>query len=149
LIETVFKELLLEFVALENERLALEDRKKVILARISEIQRPLVEHFTEYTIDQLHAGNRTIKPERKLWAVVKDKDNKRAIAALQASGLGEFVNEGFNVSSLSAHFRALEDVLRPGEILHLPPLLDEAFELVPETKLVSRALPGRRKAVTN
>lgn len=82
------------------------------------------------------ASGQLVYVSRQLWARAAGGDKPAACSALKEAGLGDFVEEGFNVHSLSAYFRELRE--RDGAIdvdSLLPAQLRGAIELTEDHKI--------------
>lgn len=95
----------LRFTEIEHERRTLEDRLKVLKKEKAKLEPQILADFEAGKVQNSRVNGLLIYLHRQLWASAKDGDRARACAALKAAGLGDYVEEGFNSSSLSAWVR--------------------------------------------
>jgi hypothetical protein len=120
---------LAEALALRQiERRRLEDDLKAAKADCDEMGEELLRRWMETGVSSVKAHGMTLYIHSQLWAGVERAEGEatgaayaRAAAALEASGLGDFVEQRFNVHSLSAHFRELADAKAWTEVGELLP----------------------------
>ena len=148
--------LMRELADLSMEKAKRKDRIDAINKRIAEIE-PLIRQ--EMLIDGLESmkvgnvgGNAAKKAilyiHTQHWAkaadppeaddgeipVTKDDMRRRAIAAMEAVGIGNFVKRGWNTHTLSAWCR---ERIKEGE--EMPPEFEGVIVLVPDTKVRVRS----------
>lgn len=101
-----------------DEFVGLTRRKKALEADVAEIKRELGpvtaalldEYATEGVRRKVTTDGVAVGITRRIWARAADGDKDSAADALEAAGLGDYVQRGFNANSLSAYFR--EEVKR-------------------------------------
>ena len=134
---------------LRDQYIDLVVRKRTLETEINQLKRQIAP-LEEALIDELveHGDRRTAVNQdgwsahliRKIWAR-PTQDKPAACHALREAGLGDFVEEGFNTNSLSAHFReiAKQYIAEHGHGASLDDLLPEplrgAIALTEDTKL--------------
>jgi hypothetical protein len=123
-VETLNTSALARFVELTTRKRELEEQVKDVSRQISEIEELLLEDFSSSGVSSVRTDGGTVSIRRELWASCKDGDYGRACAALEAAGLGEFVQPRFNSMTLSGYFRELD---RNGD--PIPAALEGAIDL--------------------
>lgn len=124
-------EMLEEFASLKLRVRELDAEKRDLNQRISRLEPRLLEQFEETGTRNIGvAGVGTVFLNRTGWARVKkagekttEAEKRRAIEALKAAGLEQYIGEDFSISKISALFREMD---KAGE--SLPPELDGAIE---------------------
>lgn len=105
-----------EFVRLTIRKQLIEAAKRKTTGRLAELEAQILEDFaTNGESGRRHAATGTlVSTARRIWARVAregdeatDAERERAADALIAADLGDYVQRGFNVNSLSAYFREL------------------------------------------
>lgn len=102
-----------------------EDARKALTAEADKLEREILEAFVDAEVQSVQVDGSTVYLERKLWAQ-KETDpstdepvpTEVVVEALNAAGLGDFVQEGYNTNTLSAYLRDLDENEEP-----LPPAL--------------------------
>jgi hypothetical protein len=96
------------FVALEKRRRQLEIEIDNIKSEAAELELRLLPQFELSGMERISIDGRTVYVERKLWAKAKNDDKPAVCKALKHCRLGDYVEETFNVNSLSAYIRELD-----------------------------------------
>jgi len=113
--------------------------------RLGPAEQQMLEELANDQVDSKRdsISGALVGTKRRIWARAKDGDKEAAISALRAAGLGAFVSEGFNTTSLSSHFNDLakecdadgvpvtDDVLKA----LLPDVLHGYIELTADTSI--------------
>lgn len=132
----------IEFAELTKEKRTIDARKKDINKRLGELEPQVLDGFERDKIRSINlSGLGTLHLRKEGWVrvVKKGKDataaeKRRAIEALRSAGFEQYVEEGFNTQSLSAHFR---EITQDGE--QLPAELEGAIRFDTSFKLGLRA----------
>jgi hypothetical protein len=98
------------FVTAKARKTDLERELRLIKDELSPLEEQLLELFTQEGVSgKRHAqSGKLVSITRQIWARAANGDKDAAAAALEnVPGLAAFVQKGFNVQSLSAHFREL------------------------------------------
>jgi hypothetical protein len=97
------------YVELKAEKARIERDLRIVKDELAPLEAALLEEFaTEGVSGKRHAGTgKLVSIARRVWARAADGDKDAAADALEAAGLGDYVQRGFNTNSLSAHFREL------------------------------------------
>lgn len=120
-----------EFVLLTQRKQQLENDLSVIKKEIDEIEPKILDHFEKHGIQRITQGGLTVYLSRSLWAgKVEGVENDEAIQALGVAGLAMFAQRKINVSSLSKHFREMEELGEP-----FPECLEGKIRLTEKFKL--------------
>ena len=122
-------ELAREFATLTAKKADLSSQIDAIKEELRGLEEPLKQNMALEGVDslpiQLEDGETyTLYLHRQIWAKPKDGDKVAGASALKLGGLGHFVSEGFNTSTLSAWLR---EALSNGE--EIPKPVVEAFDL--------------------
>jgi len=124
----------------EQEYVELSARKRELKAELSQVtdqmaglEGEILELFERGGVDRLTINGTTLYVHRQLWAHAKDGDKPRAVAALQAAGMDEFVT--FNTQSVSALFREAD---RDKDAMIIPAEVRNAFETTENVGLRTR-----------
>ncbi len=97
-----------EFVSLTTRKRDLEAQLNLVKKQLAPLEAQLVEDLAaEGLRSKTTSDGTTVHLIRKIWARAGDGGKPAACHALRDAGLGDFVEEGFNTSTLSAHFREL------------------------------------------
>jgi len=105
------------YVGLADDIKALEKKVKDLTASKGKIESRILENFSENGISSIKIDGSTVYLHRQLWAGTdrhEDEDDEseepkiRAIAALRAAGCEDLIKENFNVMTLSAFVRELD-----------------------------------------
>jgi hypothetical protein len=139
--------LLERFAQLHLERIqlkaALEENEK----RMERLQVPLRSFFLAHPDSSHHAHGVTVYLKRDLWVRPRvEGDSQSVCDALRATGLGHYVHDAFNTSSLSKYVRDLEklhaDEIEAGTISDisevLPAPLVQVLNVEPTYKVQGR-----------
>lgn len=109
-----------QFVALKDRKADLERQLRLVKDELAPLEQALLEEFAaEGVSGKRHAGTgKLVSISRKVWARAHGGDKGAAADALEAAGLGDYVQRGFNTNSLSAYFREqLRERTDTGEIV--------------------------------
>lgn len=109
-----------QFVALKDRKADLERQLRLVKDELAPLEQALLEEFAaEGVSGKRHAGTgKLVSISRKVWARATGGDKDAAADALEAAGLGDYVQRGFNTNSLSAYFREqLRERTDTGEIV--------------------------------
>jgi hypothetical protein len=101
-------EQLREFVALEKRKRDLESELKQIIDRLDDLERTLVDQFLNDGVSSMKIDGRLVYIARDIYAGPLI-DRSEVIAALKASGLGQYVCENYNTQSLRAFVREVAE----------------------------------------
>ena len=93
------------FVELEKQKKETENQLDSIKDELAALDADLQQEFIEAGIQSIRCNGRTVYIHRQFWAGMVDGDRPRAMAALRAAGLNDYVFETFNTQSLSAYVR--------------------------------------------
>ena len=94
---------------LRDEQKRLEGEAEGIKARANEIERELVEEFSDEGVQNVKIDGSTVFLRRELWAQKEQGvSSDDVVEALREAGLGDFVALGYNSSALSARLRELD-----------------------------------------
>lgn len=110
-----------QFVALADEKSALEQRLKQIEADQKALEEALLQQFQESGTQSVNVDGRTVSLRRDLFASPRDGDREAVIEALKAADLGQYVKEDYNANSLKAYVR---EMVRAAEAERGGPLAD-------------------------
>jgi hypothetical protein len=95
-----------DFAALVSEKKRLKAKLRQVNEWIAETQEPLLEYLAENGLRSIKTDDgRTTYIHRSVYVGAKDTDYTRACAAFEAEGLGEFVQQRFNVNTVSSWYR--------------------------------------------
>lgn len=98
-----------EYARLRRAQKDREAEAAAIKAEADVMEQELLEAFAEDSIQSMNIDNTTIYLSRTLWAKVEDGvATEEVIETLRDAGLGHFVKEGYNSTTLSAWMRDLE-----------------------------------------
>ena len=98
---------------------------------IDELEPEILDHFEKYGVQRLTQGGLTVYLSRTLWAGKEEGvENEEAIQALGMAGLAMFAQRKINVSSLSKHFRDMEELGEP-----FPKCLEGKIKLTEKFKI--------------
>lgn len=136
-----------QFVALKDRKADLERQLRTIKDELTPLEQQLLDEFAaEGVAGKRHAATgKLVSITRRIWARAHDGDKPAACAALQAAGLGDYVEQSFNTNSLSAYFRELaaqqESAGTPVADLQqlLPEQLRDAIDLTQDHTLSVRS----------
>lgn len=136
-----------QFVELKDRKTQLERELRDVKEQLGPLEQQLLDEFAaEGVSGKRHAATgKLVSITRRIWARAHNGDKPAACAALQAAGLGDYVEPGFNVNSLSAYFRELAsqriDAGEPVTDLSslLPPALVGAIDLTQDHQLSVRS----------
>jgi len=124
------------------EKRRLEERLRAVKEEIDQLEPELLNEMMEDQMDRLHitVGSEkiTLYIHRIVWARPKDGDRGSVVATLKRCGMSDFVEEGYNTSTLSAYVRE-----RLANGTRLQPTLSAALDL---DEVVS--IRGRRSSST-
>ena len=96
------------FVELEKQRRDLETRLKALKEETTKLKESILSDFEEAGMSKTVVEGMTVYVHRQLWASAIDSDYERACQALKSAGLNDYVQERFNINSLSAYVRELD-----------------------------------------
>ena len=120
-----------DFASLAQRKRALEQELREVKAQITTTQEPLLEHLAEQGMRSIKLDDgSTVYIHRAVYVGAKDTNYARACDALDAAGLGDFVQRRFNSNTISAWYREqtangdtipsdLEDTLDVAEKINL------------------------------
>lgn len=135
-----------QFVALTERKRDLERQLRFIRDELAPLEAQLLDEFSaEGVRGKRHdASGKLVSITRQIWARAHDGEKDMAADALEAAGLGDYVQRGFNTNSLSAYFRELaKQHAEAGNPVDLEQLLPEALrgaiDLTEDHKLSVRA----------
>ena len=131
-----------QFVALKDRKTTIERQLRQVKEQIAPLEAALLDQFAQEGVSgKRHASSgKMVSIARRIWARAADGDKVKAAAALQGvPELADYVEQSFNVNSLSAFFReaAQADPDKPLEDL-LPASLQGAIELTEDHQLSVR-----------
>jgi hypothetical protein len=134
------------YAAMIDERKDLSTRLKAIEIQIDKITPRLMNYFETSGITSVRVNRVTIFLRRELWARPKlSGDRNRVCLALQAAGMGHFVEPNYNAQTLSAWVRNLEDqhieeITEQGKTVadFLPPGVAAVLSVEPTWKIQGR-----------
>ena len=134
-------ELAQQYVALYENRRALEEEAESIRKRMAVMEEPLRHSMIEAGVMRLKLDSgHTLSLQTKVFPAMKDGvDRVAVIAALRADGYGHLVTEGFNGNSMNALVRELA-AANDGE---LPGALGGVYETTDRTEVNVRRGEGR------
>lgn len=112
------------YVELTKRKRQAEGELDELKKELSRLETKLLEDFERAGVDSMRIDGMTVYPHRQLFANARDGDKERAVEALRACGLDDYVKEQFNTQSLSAYVRELDELEEP-----LPPPLAEALDI--------------------
>lgn len=112
------------YVALTQRKRAAEGEVDELKRELARLESKLLEDFERAGVDSMRIDGMTVYPHRQLFANARDGDKERAVEALRACGLDDYVKEQFNTQSLSAYVRELDELEEP-----LPEPLAEALDV--------------------
>ena len=102
-----------KYAELANRKKELESEAKSLGAEMTKMEPHLLDQMADAGMDSMRfEGLGTVYINSRVWAKVTDK--QRAVAALQAAGLAEYVEPKYNHNSLSAY---VAEQVRNGEPL--------------------------------
>jgi hypothetical protein len=102
------------FIALRQERLELEERVSAIIKESQELERHILEDFSQLGVDSVKAAGHTVYIQRMLWARPNPEiDISDRIEALSSLGMEDLVSQTINASRLSAYVREQEKLEQP------------------------------------
>lgn len=108
----------------------LERSLKSIKRELEPLNQAVLDEFADRGVTSMRdaATGKTVSMSRKVWARRADGiDSGVACEGLEAAGLGDFVEQGFNTHSLSGYFRELvKERMAEGDPV------DDLDELLPE-----------------
>jgi hypothetical protein len=143
--EAMNADALRKFIELTRRRRELEEQLDDVKQEIAVLEQSLIDQFAQEGINRVSMDGATVYLKRELWASARDGDWQRACAALKEAGLGHYVEEKFNVLSLSAFVREVD---RNGD--QLPPALADAIAVTEKYSLrvtgIQRQAAGSRAA---
>ena len=118
---------------LEDEKSDLERRLKRVKSEIADVEPVVRDEMAQEGVQSINVGDRTVYLHRQLWARPRDGDYASAVEALREVGLDEYVEEKFNVHSLSAVVREWD---RNDE--EVPEELAKSLEITEDIKVRSQ-----------
>jgi hypothetical protein len=134
------------FAELIDERRQLNQRLKAMEVEVERLTPRLMQYFESHNIRSISIEGVSIFLRRELWARPKIAgDRARVCQALQAAGLGHFVEPNYNAHTLSAWVRNIEDehaeeIINEGKTVadFLPPNVAQVLNVEPDWKLQGR-----------
>lgn len=112
------------YVELTKRKRQTEEDLDGLKKELARLEGQLLEDFERAGVDSMRIDGMTVYPHRQLFANARDGDKERAVEALRACGLDDYVKEQFNTQSLSAYVRELDELEEP-----LPQPLAEALDV--------------------
>lgn len=112
------------YVELTKRKRQAEDDLDEVKKELARLEGQLLEDFEHAGVDSMRIDGHTVYPHRQLFANARDGDKERAVEALRACGLHDYVKEQFNTQSLSAYVRELDELEEP-----LPQPLADALDV--------------------
>lgn len=107
----------------------IESELKLLNKEISRLEEFAMKEFIDNGVDSIKVDGATMYLHRQLWAGVNEGFTKeQAAQELKEVGLGEYVQESFNMNSLSAYYR---EATRESDDIQVPRSikLEERFSL--------------------
>ncbi len=107
----------------------LEQELKRLNVEIAETEKLALDQFTDAGVDSIKINGSTLYLHRQLWVGVAEGFTKeQASKQLKEVGLGDYVQESFNINSLSAYYR---EATRESDDVHIPEALklDERYSI--------------------
>lgn len=117
------------WLALDDQRRALEDQVKAITTQCEQMRERILERWADEGVDSVRVDGRTVAVRRSVYARVLDR--ARLVPALRAAGLEDLLTA--NTTTLSAWIREREDHGEP-----LPTAFDEVIGTFERFSLVTR-----------
>lgn len=100
------------FLDLNRKKRELQERLDEVQGQLTKLEQELLSEFEQAGVEKLTVDGATVYIHTQLWAgvaksgdVATEEDKRRAMEALRASGLDDYVYETFNTNSLSAYVR--------------------------------------------
>ena len=133
--------------ALVARKLQLDDDLREVNRKIAETEPEVRTEMLDHQIDKLpitvDGESITLHFRTELWAKPIDGDKAAVVKVLKTCGLGDYVSETYNTSSLSAYVRD-----RLGDDLPLQPTLASVLKLDEVTKVRGRRSPAAHDSKT-
>ena len=131
---------LVRFAELYNRKRDLDAEVKRVEEEMKVLEGPLMEQFASDGISSVKIGGQTVYLHSQLWAklIVRDGEDRdaakeRALNALKAAQLEDFVEESYNSNRLSAYLRELKQQGKP-----MPEEFEGAIEGITQFSLRAR-----------
>lgn len=131
-------EQLKRFVALTEEKKALDEKKKQIDAELDEVEVSIVKDFEAEGVQKMSIDGRTVYLAEDLYCSPLEGDREAVIKALRSAGMRSMVKPNYNTQTLTAYVREIGKSAREA--------CEAAGELFDEEKL--RAALPRQLAKT-
>jgi len=105
-----------KFTQLTEEKKALKQKLRDIQVELDALENQIEEHFVESGVSSMKVGGRTVYLRKQLFVSPNAMEGespedakRRACRALQTSGLGWLVSEGYNSNTLRAVIREMQE----------------------------------------
>lgn len=145
----------LRFATRKMRKSALDAASKRIKRELDELEALLLDDYAELGTDKMNVDARGVRQSLYLapdvWArplktgvddrgneTSTDEDWAKAVDALRAAGLGDYVQERFNVQSLSSWLREFREAHGPNWREQLPDEFDGAIEITDRMQIRMR-----------
>lgn len=96
---------LARFAELSARKRELQEELKQTNTELGVLEEQLLPQFENAGVQNMRINGMTVFIHRQIWAGAEDGDTERAVDALKAAGLTDYVAEKFNTNSLSAWVR--------------------------------------------
>lgn len=98
------------YVALTRRKRTIKAEEKEINQQLEKLEQQLLAQFEHSGLDATRLDGHTVYLQRQIFANARDGDQQRAVEALHAVGLDDYVRERFNPQQISAYVREQEEL---------------------------------------
>jgi len=100
-----------DYVALQKTKRNLEAQLKEVVEQLDHVEQHLVPQFLEDGVRSMQVDGHVVYLAQDIYAAPA-RDRAEVVAALKASGLGQYVSEDYRPQSLKAYIREIAQDVR-------------------------------------